>query len=224
MCFLDVLGAAYGFPDVPAVAARAGLVSGKDNEVDRSIQDAYINAIRRAKDFIYIENQYFLGSSFGWKQEQDTGADHLIPAELTRKITSKIEGGERFTVYIVMPMWPEGIPDSGSVQAILRWTMNTMEMMYTEIATALRANGVQDATPQDYLTFFCLANRETKLQSDYVPPQHPEEGSLYMKAQDARRFMIYVHAKMMIGELLACFPSAFWLSLYLVAVQMKENL
>ena len=201
MTFLSVLGAAYGFPEVPEVAERAGLVSGKDNVIDRSIQDAYINAIRRAKDFIYIENQYFLGSSFGWKQDQDAGADHLIPAELTRKITSKIADGERFTVYIVMPMWPEGIPDSGSVQAILKWTMNTMEMMYTEIATALRASGVQDATPQDYLTFFCLANRETKLQSDYVPTQRPEEGSLYMKAQDARRFMIYVHAKMMIGKL-----------------------
>ncbi|KAG0562618.1 hypothetical protein KC19_9G160000 [Ceratodon purpureus] len=223
-------GAAYGFPEVPEVAERAGLVSGKDNVIDRSIQDAYINAIRRAKDFIYIENQYFLGSSFGWKQDQDAGADHLIPAELTRKITSKIADGERFTVYIVMPMWPEGIPDSGSVQAILKWTMNTMEMMYTEIATALRASGVQDATPQDYLTFFCLANRETKLQSDYVPTQRPEEGSLYMKAQDARRFMIYVHAKMMIGKLQPSFLRTSWLSLqidggkYTICVEMHATL
>jgi phospholipase D1/2 len=97
-------------------------------------------------------------------------------------------------------MWPEGIPDSGTVQAILKWTMNTIEMMYTEIAAALSANGVEDATPQDYLMFFCLANRETKWENDYVPPEHPEDGSLYMKAQEARRFMIYVHAKTMIGK------------------------
>ena len=198
---IGVLGAAYGFPDDPAVAERAGLVAGKGNVIDRSIQDAYINAIRRAKNFIYIENQYFLGSSFNWKQDQDTGADHLIPAELARKITSKIAHGERFCVYVVTPMWPEGVPDSGTVQAILKWQMNTMEMMYTEIAEALRVNQVEDATPQDYLAFFCLVNRETKWPDDYVPPQHPEDGSWYMKAQVARRFMIYVHAKQMIGEL-----------------------
>ena len=86
----------------------------KDNTIDRSIQDAYINAIRRAKNFLYIENQYFLGSCFAWKQDQDAGALHLIPMEITRKICSKIEEGERFAVYIVVPMWPEGIPESGS--------------------------------------------------------------------------------------------------------------
>ena len=57
-------GAAFGFPSAPEDAARAGLLTWKDNVVDRSVQDAYINAIRRAKNFIYIENQYFLGSSF----------------------------------------------------------------------------------------------------------------------------------------------------------------
>ena len=43
----------------------------------------------------------------------------MIPKELSLKIVSKIEAGERFTVYVVVPMWPEGLPDSGSVQAIL---------------------------------------------------------------------------------------------------------
>ncbi|KAI3987985.1 hypothetical protein MKX01_022708 [Papaver californicum] len=87
-------GAAFGFPDTPEEAARAGLISGKDNIIDRSIQDAYINAIRRAKSFIYIENQYFLGSCFGWKPDdikvEDIGALHLIPKELSLKIVSKI--------------------------------------------------------------------------------------------------------------------------------------
>ena len=177
------------------------MTSGKDNTIDRSIQDAYVNAIRRAQNFIYIENQYFLGSCFGWKEDQDAGALHLIPMELTRKICSKIEDGERFTVYVVVPMWPEGIPESGSVQAILDWQHKTMEMMYTEIATALRAAGIDDQSPRDYLTFFCLANRETVQEGEYEPTEHPEDGSNYKAAQDARRFMIYVHAKMLIGEL-----------------------
>ncbi|KAL4318696.1 hypothetical protein GQ457_18G002860 [Hibiscus cannabinus] len=196
-------GAASDFPEPSDQAAELGLVTGKDRTIDRSIQDAYINAIRRAKNFIYIENQYFLGSSFGWKPQdikvEDIGALHLIPKELSLKIVSKIEAGERFTVYIVIPMWPEGIPESGSVQAILDWQRRTMEMMYTDITQALDKKGLK-ANPRDYLTFFCLGNKETKKAGEYVPTENPLPDSDYTRAQQARRFMIYVHAKMMIVD------------------------
>ncbi|KAJ0530547.1 Phospholipase D alpha 1 [Helianthus annuus] len=196
-------GAAFGFPETPEDAAKSGLVSGKDNIIDRSIQDAYIHAIRRAKNFIYIENQYFLGSSFGWQADdikvEDVGALHLIPKELSLKIVSKIKAGEKFTVYVVVPMWPEGIPESASVQAILDWQRRTMEMMYKDIIQALEEQGVED-DPRDYLTFFCLGNREAKKSGEYEPAETPEPESNYHKAQEARRFMIYVHAKMMIVD------------------------
>ncbi|KAI0522870.1 hypothetical protein KFK09_005257 [Dendrobium nobile] len=199
-------GAAHNFPDSPKEAAAMGLITGKDNVIDRSIQDAYINAIRRAKNFIYIENQYFLGSSYAWKEEkgikvEDIGALHLIPKELSLKIVSKIEAGERFAVYVVVPMWPEGVPESGSVQAILDWQRRTMEMMYDDVAEALRAKGIaSNLSPSDYLNFFCLGNREVKRGGEYEPPERPEPDSDYSRAQQARRFMIYVHAKMMIVD------------------------
>ncbi|KAF9590320.1 hypothetical protein IFM89_033738, partial [Coptis chinensis] len=196
-------GAAFGFPETPEEAARAGLVSGKDNIIDRSIQDSYVHAIRRAKNFIYIENQYFLGSSFGWKSNdikvEDIGALHLVPKEISLKIVSKIEAGERFMVYVVIPMWPEGIPDSASVQAILDWQKRTMEMMYSDISLAIQAKGLH-ANPKDYLSFFCLGNRESKRIGEYSPTEQPEPNTDYSRAQHARRFMIYVHAKMMIGK------------------------
>lgn len=196
-------GAAFGFPETPEDAAKAGLVSGKDNIIDRSIQDAYVNAIRRAKNYIYIENQYFLGSSFSWDADgikpEDINALHLIPKELSLKIVSKIEAGERFAVYVVVPMWPEGIPESGSVQAILDWQRRTLDMMYKDVIEALRAKGLEE-DPRNYLTFFCLGNREVKKSGEYEPSEKPEPDSNYMMAQEARRFMIYVHAKMMIGK------------------------
>lgn len=49
------------------------------------------------------------------------GADNLIPMELAQKIASKIRSNERFAVYVVIPMWPEGIPTSATVQEILYW-------------------------------------------------------------------------------------------------------
>ena len=196
-------GAAAGFPESPEVAAEAGLVSGKDNVIDRSIQDAYIHAIRRAKDFIYIENQYFLGSSFAWAADgitpEDINALHLIPKELSLKIVDKIEKGEKFRVYVVVPMWPEGIPESASVQAILDWQRRTLEMMYKDVSQALRAQGLEE-DPRNYLTFFCLGNREVKKEGEYEPAERPDPDTDYMRAQEARRFMIYVHSKMMIGK------------------------
>lgn len=52
------------------------------------------------------------------------GADNLIPMELALKIASKIGAKERFAVYIVIPMWPEGVPSSAAVQEILFWQVN----------------------------------------------------------------------------------------------------
>ena len=60
-------------------------------------------------------------------------------------------------MYIVIPMWPDGVPDSATVQAILDWQKRTMEMMYIDIAEAIEEKGI-DAHPRDYLTFFCLGN------------------------------------------------------------------
>ncbi|KAL5199426.1 hypothetical protein ABZP36_020629 [Zizania latifolia] len=195
-------GAVAGFQSSPE--ARSDLVSGKNNVIDRSIQDAYIHAIRRAKNFIYIENQYFIGSSFGWrrpdgKDPENVEAVHLIPRELSFKIVSKIEAGERFAVYVVVPMWPEGNPHREPTQAILYWQRRTMEMMYSDISIALKAKNI-DANPRDYLTFFCLGNREVKNNGEYKPADRPKSGTHYAKAQISRRFMIYVHSKMMIVD------------------------
>ncbi|KAK4728147.1 hypothetical protein R3W88_021135 [Solanum pinnatisectum] len=196
-------GAAFGFPNAPEEAAKSGLITGKESIIDQSMQDAYINAIRRAKHFIYIENQYFLGSCFSWYsndiKDEAINSLQLIPKELSLKIVSKIEAGERFTVYVVVPMWPEGLPESASVQAILDWQRRTMQMMYTDIIQALKVKGIV-ANPKEYLSFFCLGNRETKKRGEYEPSETPEPNSNYHKAQEARRFMIYVHSKMMIVD------------------------
>lgn len=75
--------------------------------IDNSILRQYINLIRNAVSFIYIENQYFLGSAYSWLDDNDTLSHHTIPMELTQKIISKIQAGESFHVYICIPMYPE---------------------------------------------------------------------------------------------------------------------
>lgn len=176
-------------------------IQNNQSSVEHSIHDAYVKAIRSAKRFIYIENQYFIGGCHLWSKDRHSGCKNLIPLEIALKVAKKIKERDRFAVYIVIPMWPEGTPESETVQDILHWTRLTMEMMYRVIGEAIVKSGVE-AHPRDYLNFFCLANREIESCDEFVPPCSPPRSTNYSKSQKSRRFMIYVHSKLMIGMLL----------------------
>ncbi|XP_028076174.1 phospholipase D beta 2-like isoform X1 [Camellia sinensis] len=109
-----------GFPKVPKDATSRDLVYGKNVLIDMSIHTAYVKAICAGQHFIYIENQYFLGSSYNWTNHRDLGAKNLIRMETALKIANKIRA-ERFSAYIVIPMWPEGVPTGAPTQRILLW-------------------------------------------------------------------------------------------------------
>ncbi|XP_040376263.1 phospholipase D delta-like [Oryza brachyantha] len=171
--------------------------------VDQSIHTAYVRAIRSAKRFIYIENQYFIGSSYAWLSYKSTGAINLVPMEIALKVASKISAGERFAAYIVIPMWPEGTPTSGPVQEILFWQSQTMQMMYGVVAAAIEEAITKKklrstARPRDYLNFYCLGKREAAAAAAAGPS--PDDGTATAQARRHRRFMIYVHSKGMIVD------------------------
>jgi len=46
--------------------------------IDMSIHTAYVKAIRAAQHFIYIENQYFIGSSYNWSSYKDLGEEPIF--------------------------------------------------------------------------------------------------------------------------------------------------
>ncbi|KAK2981143.1 hypothetical protein RJ640_023874 [Escallonia rubra] len=110
-----------GFPDDPRDATTWNLVCGKNLLIDMSIHTAYVTAIRAAQHCIYIENQYFIGSSYNWTSFPKLGANNLIPMEIALKIANKIRANERFSAYVVIPMWPEGVPTDDVTQRILFW-------------------------------------------------------------------------------------------------------
>ncbi|KFK38694.1 hypothetical protein AALP_AA3G147900 [Arabis alpina] len=170
--------------------------------VEKSVHDSYIVAIRKADRFIYIENQYFMGSCDHWENKNDkncSGCTNLIPVEIALKVAAKIREKQRFAVYIVIPMWPEGPPESESVEEMLHWTRETMSMMYRIIGEAIRETG-HESHPRDYLNFFCLGNREEKRNGELEPGSSPHPKTQYWNAQKNRRFMIYVHSKLMIVD------------------------
>lgn len=190
------------FPKDPKEARSKNLMCGKNVLIDMSIHTAYVKAIRAAQHFIYIENQYFIGSSYNWSSHKDLGANNLIPMEIALKIADKIRANERFAAYIVIPMWPEGVPTGAATQRILFWQHKTMQMMYETIYKALVEAGLDNAySPQDYLNFFCLGNREAADGNDTLATGSPNAANTPQAlSRKSRRFMIYVHSKGMIVD------------------------
>ncbi|KAM3287638.1 hypothetical protein P3S67_021068 [Capsicum chacoense] len=62
--------------------------------------------------------------------------------EIALKIARKIAANVPFAAYILVPMWPEGVPTSKAVQEILFWQSQTMAMMYKIVAEALEKAGL----------------------------------------------------------------------------------
>ena len=136
-----------------------------------------VQQIRNAKNFIYMENQYFLGSAFDWIEDKSTVCHNLIPVEIAYRIVDKINAGETFTAYITIPMFPEGDPSSGPSQEILFWQYRTMQSMYHTIVKAIQAND-SGTQPTDYLKFFCLGKREAPEEVPVDELDEPMEGTM----------------------------------------------
>jgi len=185
---------------------KFGLSSKHGQKYEASIHKAYISAIREADDFIYIENQYFLGSAHSWDfRGTRPQANHLIPVEITQQICQKIEHGKRLSVYIVIPLFPEGDPHAAHIQEILYWQYKTISMMYKRIAKAIKRAGIENH-PCDYLNFFCLGKREAAPEGFTHPPAIHEQAH-NMSTQG--RGMIYVHSKaMMVDDVYSIVGSA----------------
>ena len=173
------------------------LNSKKGRMVDSSIAQAYVQMIRSAENFIYIENQYFLGSAYCWTEKEDVNCHHTIPSEIAQKVVDKIHLNQRFTAYIVIPMFPEGDPASAPIQEILFWQYKTMEMMYLRVGEALKQTG-NPTHPTDWLLFLCPGKREAPgPHLDRLQEATEPRAKIF---RDSLRFPIYVHSKMMIVD------------------------
>jgi len=171
----------------------------KSTLMEESINRAYVKLIRTAERFIYIENQYFLGSAYAWPTDSKVQCHHTIPAEIAEKVSEMILEGKQFCAYIVIPLHPEGDPAAAATQEILAWQRRTMAMMYRRVGQALRQAG-SSAHPQDHLLFLTPLAREDEDEIPDCLEENLEPGSNAEKLRSSRRLMIYVHSKLMVVD------------------------
>ncbi|CAB4066260.1 PLD1_2 [Lepeophtheirus salmonis] len=156
--------------------------SKKGRLVEASIAQAYIQMIRNAENFLYFENQYFLGSAYAWKSNDDVNCHHVIPREIAQKVVDKI--------------YAEGDPASAPIQEILYWQARTIEMMYGRVGEALQHAQLPDhlgTHPTDWLLIMCPGKRE--LPGPHLDNLDPPTETMASKFRKTLRFPIYVHSK-----------------------------
>ena len=141
-----------------------------------------------AKDFVYIETQYFIGSGPTWGHG---GVKNRVPETITNRIVTKIKAGEDFHAFIVIPMFPEGDPVSGvaCMQRSFEW--QTMSAMSNAVGKAITENKSSKKW-SDFLSFYFLMN--------WKPGTVIADGDRRTRVGTNNRYMVYVHSKLLIVD------------------------
>lgn len=147
--------------------------------VEESIHEAYIDAIMKAKHYVYIENQFFISLA-----TRNASLGNHICETLCKRIVRAHKEGAVFRVYVVMPLLPgfEGKVGSESgtaLHAITHWNYSSICRGTESILTKLKASGVED--PSEYISFHGLRTHSV-LNGELVTE------------------LIYVHSKLLIAD------------------------
>jgi phospholipase D1/2 len=147
---------------------------------DQSQYASFLEAIRGAEHYIYIENQYISFSQAGG------GVVNQIGSALISKLREKIRTRSNFRVIVLVPM-PEETGDGA--MTILNWLYRSLVRGGSSVVEQLRRE-FPDVALGDYLAFFCLRT-------------HGRVGGRLVTEK------IYVHSKtMIVDDRWACISSA----------------
>uniref|UniRef100_A0A1D1XTW8 phospholipase D n=1 Tax=Anthurium amnicola TaxID=1678845 RepID=A0A1D1XTW8_9ARAE len=139
-------------------------------EVERSIQNAYIEIIAKAKHFIYIENQFFITAT---KESNDYPVKNLIGKAIVDRIVRAHKNNERFKIIVAMPLLPAfpadlDTTDAGTVRLVIHYQYQSICRGGHSILEVLRREGVSN--PENYIGFYALRTH------DNIDPKAVEKG------------------------------------------------
>ncbi|KAH9058083.1 phospholipase D/nuclease [Lactarius vividus] len=118
---------------------------------EHSIQNAYIQLIREANHFIFIENQFFISST-----KQSGPVKNQIAAALVERIISAARSGRKFKVVVVIPELPAfagDVKSETSLKTIMAGQYRTINRGGNSIYEEIRRAGFE---PTDYIRFYHL--------------------------------------------------------------------
>ena len=175
--------------------------SGGIKQTENSIYKQYIHLIENAKDFIYIENQFFV-TSVNEANESEYRTQNAIGHALVSRIMKAHLKKEKFKVYIIIPLLPEGPcnPQKMNLDTEMLSHKAIMHLQYTSIQRDCK-NTLSEYQKHTHTSIF------TKLKS-LDPNINPEDfihfGALRKWALKTKgkpvTEVIYVHSKLLIVD------------------------
>ncbi|KAM5348063.1 hypothetical protein ACJ41O_007887 [Fusarium nematophilum] len=150
--------------------------------VEHSIANAYVDAIRNAKHFVYIENQFFITAT----DDKQRPVKNKIGAVIVERIVRAYEEGQPFHVWVLMPAVPAFAGDLQAEEAL--GTRAIMEFQYNSISRGgysiiekLRKAGIRD--PGRYIGFYNLRNYDRINTSRTMADVEARAGVSYEEAR-----------------------------------------
>jgi phospholipase D1/2 len=134
---------------------------------EQSIYAAYVDLITKAKHFIYIENQYFIGSTAGGQVR------NVVAQMILNRLITAITNQETFRVIIIVPVLPDGDPSDASIQQVIKWQYRTIINSKGSILNTLRET-FPKANLEDYISFYCLRSHGM-LNNEFYIHEHDEQ-------------------------------------------------
>ncbi len=143
-------------------------------KTEHSILNAYLDLIKKAEHFIYIENQFFITTTNPAKDD----VKNTIGLALAERIIRAHQANQSFKVYVFLPLLP-GFDKMNAIKAVQYYNLRSIKFGQYSIYNMLQKNGVSD--PTKYITFHGMRNWSVLM------------GKLVQE-------IIYVHSKLMIVD------------------------
>ena len=134
-----------------------------DQPHEESIHKAYVNAIKNAKHFIYIENQFFISSQNGfWFPIKNE-----IQEALVGRIVRAHETNENFHVMVIIPLKPEFPGDWDAknwnakvLRSVAFWNQATVFRGEDSLFSKLEKENIPNEVAEKYFSVYSLRKYE----------------------------------------------------------------
>lgn len=151
---------------------------------DQSIQNAYCQAIRGARHYVYIENQFFITAT----GEEQSPVHNLIGKAIVDACAAADKEGRTFRVIVIMPAIPGFAGDlrsdaAAGTRAIMDYQYKSISRGEHSIFGQLTAQGVD---PAKYIFVFNLRSYDRINNTPESKKQEKESGVKYQHLQRAQ--------------------------------------
>ncbi|KAK4041939.1 hypothetical protein C8A01DRAFT_14386 [Parachaetomium inaequale] len=149
---------------------------------EHSIANAYIEAIKNARHFVYIENQFFITAT----SDKQRPITNKIGRAIVDRILRAHQSGEDFHIVVMMPAVPAFAGDLKSegalgTRAIMEFQYDSINRGGNSILETLRNSGVED--PHRYINFYNLRSYDRINASAIMGRAESESGVRYEEAR-----------------------------------------